>query len=205
VICTDKTGTLTRNEMTVTKLFVNDIVIDVTGTGYGISGRFMVSGEVIDPSSFKLLLRIGALNNDAALSEQGRVIGDPTEAYLLVSAAKAGLESSILKEGFPRIHEIPFDSGRKRKSTVHRDNGELVMYTKGAPDVVLTCSSRIDTGGTVSRLTGQNKDRYHQRHGYDYCCYFPAHGSGGPLSLSPRPPPGGRSGAYGCLHLYRDA
>jgi len=153
VICTDKTGTLTRNEMAVTKLFVNDTVIDITGTGYGTSGRFMSSGEEIDPLSAELLLRIGALNNDAALSEHGGVIGDPTEACLMVSAAKAGLESSILKERFPRIHERPFDSGRKRKSTVHRSNGELVMYTKGAPDVVLKCSSRIDTGGTVSSLT----------------------------------------------------
>jgi Ca2+-transporting ATPase len=158
VICTDKTGTLTRNEMTVTKLFVNDTIIDITGTGYGTSGRFMVSGEEIDPLSAELLLRIGALNNDAALSEKGGVIGDPTEACLIVSAAKAGLESPILKERFPRIHEIPFDSGRKRKSTVHRSNGELVMYTKGAPDVVLKCSSRIDTGGKVSSLTDHTRD-----------------------------------------------
>jgi len=158
VICTDKTGTLTRNEMTVTKLFVNDIVIDVTGTGYGTSGRFMSSGEEIDPLPAELLLRIGALNNDATLSEKGGVIGDPTEACLMVSAAKAGLESSILKERFPRIYEIPFDSGRKRKSTVHRSNGELVMYTKGAPDVVLKCSSRIDISGTVSSLTDHTRD-----------------------------------------------
>ena len=158
VICTDKTGTLTRNEMTVTKLFVNDTIIDITGTGYGTSGRFMSSGEEIDPSSAELLLRIGALNNDAALSEKGAVIGDPTEACLIVSAAKAGLESSILKERFPRIHEIPFDSGRKRKSTVHRSNDGLVMYTKGAPDVVLKRSSKIDTGGKVSSLTDQMRN-----------------------------------------------
>jgi len=158
VICTDKTGTLTRNEMTVTKLFANDTLIDVTGTGYGVSGKFLSSGEEIDPSSFELLLRIGALNNDAALPEHGGVIGDPTEACLLVSAAKAGIQGSILKERFPRIHEIPFDSGRKRKSTVHRSNGDLVMYTKGAPDVVLKCSSRIDSGGTVSALTDHDGD-----------------------------------------------
>jgi len=158
VICTDKTGTLTRNEMTVTKLFVNDTIIDITGTGYGTSGRFMSSGEEVDPSSAEPLLRIGALNNDAALSEKGAVIGDPTEACLIVSAAKAGLESSILKEKFPRIHEIPFDSGRKRKSTVHRINDGLVMYTKGAPDVVLKRCSRIDAGGKVSSLTDQMRD-----------------------------------------------
>jgi Ca2+-transporting ATPase len=155
VICTDKTGTLTRNEMTVTKLFVNDTIIDITGTGYGTSGRFMSSDKEIDPSSAELLLRIGALNNDAALSEKETVIGDPTEACLIVSAAKAGLESSILKGMFPRIHEIPFDSERKRKSTVHRISDGLVMYTKGAPDVVLKRCSRIDAGGKVSSLTDQ--------------------------------------------------
>jgi Ca2+-transporting ATPase len=153
VICTDKTGTLTRNEMTVTKLFVNDTIIDVTGTGYGTVGEFLSSGETIDPSSAELLLRIGALNNDAALSDGESIIGDPTEGCLIVSAAKAGLEGSVLKDQFPRVHEIPFDSERKRKSTVHRANGGLMMYTKGAPDVVLKLCSRIDTGGEVSPLT----------------------------------------------------
>jgi Ca2+-transporting ATPase len=158
VICTDKTGTLTRNEMTVTKLFVNNTIIDITGTGYGTSGKFMSSGEEIDPSSAELLLSIGALNNDAALSEKGAVIGDPTEACLIVSASKADLESSILKERCPRIHEIPFDSGRKRKSTVHRINDGFFMYTKGAPDVVLKRSSKIDTNSKVSSLTDQMRE-----------------------------------------------
>jgi Ca2+-transporting ATPase len=118
VICTDKTGTLTRNEMTVTKLFVNDTIIDITGTGYGTSGRFMASGEEIDPLFAELLLGIGALNNDAALSEKGGVIGDPTEACLIVSAAKAGLESPILSErgfrGFTRYPSIPGARGNPR-------------------------------------------------------------------------------------------
>jgi len=157
VICTDKTGTLTRNEMTVTKLFVNDTIIDITGSGYDISGKFLSSGEEIDPSSAEFLLRIGALNNDAALSEKKSIIGDPTEGCLIVSAAKAGLKRSILNDKFPRVHEIPFDSERKRKSTVHRTNEGLFMYTKGAPDVVLTLCSRIDAGGKVSPLTDEAK------------------------------------------------
>jgi Ca2+-transporting ATPase len=155
VICTDKTGTLTRNEMTVTKLFVNNAIIDITGTGYGISGGFLSSGEEIDPSSAELLLRIGALNNDAALSEKEGIIGDPTEACLIVSAAKAGMRRSNLEDKFPRVHEIPFDSERKRKSTVHRMDDGFVMYTKGAPDVVLTLCSRIDYGGEVLPLTDE--------------------------------------------------
>jgi len=153
VICTDKTGTLTRNEMTVTKLFVNNSVIDVTGTGYGTVGEFLFSGEKMDPSSAEFLLRIGALNNDAALSENEGIIGDPTEGCLIVSAAKAGLEGSVLGDQFPRVHEIPFDSERKRKSTVHQTDDGPVLYTKGAPDVVLALCSRIDNSGDVSPLT----------------------------------------------------
>jgi Ca2+-transporting ATPase len=147
VICTDKTGTLTRNEMTVTKLYVNNAIIDVTGTGYGTSGNFLSSGESTDPIPAELLLRIGALNNDAALSERDGVIGDPTEACLIVSAAKAGLQKATLEEKFPRVNEIPFDSERKRKSTVHKTSQGLVMYTKGAPDVVLNLCSKVNIDG----------------------------------------------------------
>ena len=153
VICTDKTGTLTRNEMTVKKLFVNNTIIDITGTGYGISGEFFSSGEKMNPLPAELLLRIGALNNDSALSEKDGVIGDPTEACLIVSAAKAGLEKAGLEEKFPRINEVPFDSERKRKSTVHRTGEGLVMYTKGAPDVVLNLCSKVNINGKVLPLT----------------------------------------------------
>ena len=159
VICTDKTGTLTRNEMTVTKLFVNNTIIDIAGSGYETSGEFLSSGEAIDPSPAELLLRIGALNNDAALSEKEGIIGDPTEACLIVSAAKSGLKGQVLKEMFPRVHEIPFDSERKRKSTVHRANEGFVMYTKGAPDVVLDLCSTIDMEGEVTQLTDEARKR----------------------------------------------
>ena len=171
VICTDKTGTLTRNEMTVTKLLTNKMMIDVTGTGYETTGEFVYtdeqsdeksgeeSGEKVNPSDIELLLRIGALNNDAVLSETSSIIGDPTEGCLIVSAAKAGLAVSTLKDAFPRVHEIPFDSVRKRKSTMHRTDDGLVMYTKGAPDVMLTLCSKIDVGGTVSPLTDEARSK----------------------------------------------
>jgi len=158
VICTDKTGTLTRNEMTVTKLYVNDTIVDITGTGYGTSGEFFSSGEGIDPLSAELLLRIGALNNDAAVSEKESIIGDPTEGCLIVSAAKAGLKKSILNDHFPRINEIPFDSERKRKSTVHRTKEGIFMYTKGAPDMVIKLCSKIDVCGKISPLTDEAKN-----------------------------------------------
>lgn len=159
VICTDKTGTLTRNEMTVTKLYVNDTIVDITGTGYGASGEFFSSEEKFDPLSAELLLRIGALNNDAALSGEEGVIGDPTEGCLIVSAAKAGLKKSILNDHFPRVNEIPFDSERKRKSTVHQTKEGLLMTTKGAPDMIINLCSRIDVGGKVSPLNDETKNR----------------------------------------------
>ena len=153
VICTDKTGTLTRNQMTVTQMFVNNTIVGVTGTGYDPSGRFVFPDEAPNPSGIELLLRIGALNNDAALSDNGTVIGDPTEGSLIVSALKSGYNQSTLNESYPRINEIPFDSVRKRKSTVHHVDENVVMYTKGAPDVVLSLCSRIHVNGEVSPLT----------------------------------------------------
>jgi Ca2+-transporting ATPase len=158
VICTDKTGTLTRNEMTVTKLYVNDTIVDITGIGYATSGEFISSGKRIDPLSAEFLLKIGALNNDAALSEKESIIGDPTEGCLIVSAAKAGLVKSILDDQFPRVNVIPFDSERKRKSTVHRTEEGLFMYTKGAPDMVINLCSKIDIDGKISPLTDEAKN-----------------------------------------------
>ena len=158
VICTDKTGTLTRNEMTVTKLYVNDTIVDITGTGYGISGEFLSSEKKIDALAAELLLRIGALNNDAALSENESIVGDPTEGCLIVSAAKAGLKKSILNDDFPRVNEIPFDSERKRKSTVHRTKEGIIMYTKGAPDMVINLCSKVDIRGKISPLSDETKN-----------------------------------------------
>jgi Ca2+-transporting ATPase len=155
VICTDKTGTLTRNQMTVTKLFVNHTIIDITGTGYTTSGEFLSSGQAFDPSFAELLLSIGALNNDAELSGEGGIVGDPTEGALIVSAAKAGVKRAILKHTFPRVHEIPFDSQRKRKSTVHQTEKGLILYTKGAPDVVLKLCSKVNVEGQVSPLSDE--------------------------------------------------
>jgi len=162
VICTDKTGTLTRNEMTVTRLYVNHRVIEVTGSGYVPLGEFLASDQKIGPAPANRLLQIGALNNDAAVSIEEGVIGDPTEACLIVSAAKAGLDKAALEQTFPRIDEIPFDSERKRKSTVHRGEGGPVMLTKGAPDVVLTLCSRIEVNGEVLPVTEMDRQKIQQ-------------------------------------------
>jgi Ca2+-transporting ATPase len=131
VICTDKTGTLTYNEMTVKKLFVNDKVIEVSGSGYSTAGEFSE-----DPQKFALLLKIGALCNDARITDR-KFIGDPTEGCLKVAAEKAGIDTEELHEEHPRLNEIPFSSERKRMTTVHRVGDKYYAYMKGAPDVIL--------------------------------------------------------------------
>jgi len=159
VICTDKTGTLTRNEMTVTRLYVNHTTIEVTGSGYIPLGEFFLAEQKIDPAPAARLLQIGVLSNDATLSEEAGVIGDPTEACLIVSAAKAGLDKAALEQSFPRTEEIPFDSERKRKSTAHRCQNSHVMLTKGAPDVILTLCSQIEISGEVLPMTELDRQK----------------------------------------------
>lgn len=165
IICSDKTGTLTQNEMTVTRVAVDGEFITVTGSGYQPEGNFLQDGEEVDlAESFpgiRTALWIGALNNDASLEtdydEEGRrihrMVGDPTEGALLVAAQKAGALPEPLARSYPRIEEIPFDSERKRMVTIHNieqpkkedvspflDNDRQAWYvvtSKGAPDVIL--------------------------------------------------------------------
>jgi Ca2+-transporting ATPase len=131
VICSDKTGTLTQNEMTVTRLWADGTFLDVTGTGYSPVGQFRKNNQVVDTADYpgaRTALWLGVLNNDAELEavelEDGekayRVVGDPTEGALLVAAAKAGAYHVELKKAYPRASEVPFDSGRKRMITVHK-------------------------------------------------------------------------------------
>ncbi|HQF62272.1 MAG TPA: cation-translocating P-type ATPase [Anaerolineaceae bacterium] len=169
VICSDKTGTLTQNEMTVTKLWVDGQFVDVTGTGYRPQGEFMVDGKAVNLHQYPAAMTalwLGVLNNDAQLevtpSEEGgdpvyRIIGDPTEGSIIVAAAKAGLGLEQLIAAFPRENEIPFDSTRKRMVTMHLINDprseitpatlyhhaqQYTIAVKGAPDVVLNLCNR---------------------------------------------------------------
>ena len=148
VICSDKTGTLTRNEMTVQAFDADAQRIEVTGAGYSAKGEFRVEGRNIDlkhgasdHAALRLALRIGALCNDATLTRLGNktvVLGDPTEAALIVAAEKAGLDRTELERTFPRIEEIPFSSETRRMVTVHLTaGGSRVAYVKGAPAAVL--------------------------------------------------------------------
>ena len=164
VICSDKTGTLTKNEMTVTKLHSAGRTIDVTGTGYQPKGEFMENGSKVDPADgqqIMTLLRISALNNDSTIQQNnGNWIcyGDPTEGAFVVAAEKAGMPNKALKEEYKRVSEIPFDSTRKRMTTVHKTpDGKLVAYVKGASEMVLERSTKI-LEGEVRDITQKDKD-----------------------------------------------
>jgi Ca2+-transporting ATPase len=147
VICTDKTGTLTRDEMTVRKLVAAGQTLSFSGAGYDLEGDVRLDGEPAAPSEAVLeALRAGVLASDAHIvrGDDGRVQvrGDPTEAALLVVAAKAGLDRNELDERFPRVDEIPFTSESKRMTTLHDGPEGRVAYAKGAPEVILGACAR---------------------------------------------------------------
>ena len=156
VICTDKTGTLTKNEMTVRKMYTNGKIIDVTGSGYETKGAFLINNKKINKKEIGLLLKIGALNNDASFDNKN-VIGDPTEAALIVSAAKAGINKDTLQKKYPRKGEIPFTSERKIMTTFHNINDSNAAYVKGAPEVMLKLCSSIYENGRIKKLTEKRK------------------------------------------------
>ncbi len=178
VICSDKTGTLTQNEMTVTRLWSDGKMIEVTGAGYVPQGEFKIKQKLVDIADYPgalTALWLGVLNNDADLEITGasdmgqtyRVVGDPTEGALIVAAAKAGIFHVDINKAYPRENEIPFDAERKRMITVHDvrhpNPGDAspfydkkirnwdVIAVKGAPDVVLNLCTRYQTLNDVSK------------------------------------------------------
>jgi Ca2+-transporting ATPase len=156
VICSDKTGTLTRDEMTVRRLFVSDRMVDVSGAGYEPRGEFSSNGGTVEhPGPLHRLLEAAVLASDARVlrgADDGawQVKGDPTEGALVVAAAKAGLEKDALDRKLPRVIEIPFTSESKRMTTLHDTPTGVTAFSKGAPEVILaTCDKRQADGGTV--------------------------------------------------------
>ena len=171
VICSDKTGTLTQNIMTVTNLWADGQSVDVTGTGYYTTGEFQMKGETIDlaqHSALSTVLWAGSLNNDSQLVREEtnpdenavKIHGDPTEGSILIAAEKAGLDVEALNNAYPRVKEIPFDSERKRMITIHDiENAKKEDYSpfdesvttgyavvvKGAPDVVAKLCNQYQT------------------------------------------------------------
>ena len=163
VICSDKTGTLTQDEMTVRRIYVDGRTIDVTGVGYEPKGEFHLNGKAIDVSNdmpLQTLFRIDALCNDTTLASTNgvwNIKGDPTEGALVVVSAKAGISAQELNARFPRTDEIPFSSERKRMTTIHNTPEGQVSYSKGAPEVILDSSSHILKDGKESPLTEKGK------------------------------------------------
>jgi P-type Ca2+ transporter type 2C len=183
VICSDKTGTLTQNQMTVVRGWAGGHDFQVSGEGYNPEGQFYRGNSPFAPQNdppTSLLLRGGVLCNDARLEQSGeeggkrtwRLVGDPTEGALVVTAAKAGMWRADLEGRFPRVAEIPFDSDRKRMTTVHAagdmrmgmldmDNGgsgeplpeSYLAFVKGAPDIVLQYCDDYAVDGEVRPLT----------------------------------------------------
>jgi|YelNatPaOPRAMG01_1025707.scaffolds.fasta_scaffold10077_3 Ca2+-transporting ATPase len=163
VICADKTGTMTKGEMTVQRIYVNDQIIRVSGVGYTPEGEFLIEDKKADPAQdeLRILFRIAVLCNDAKLEKEGDrwiIKGDPTEGALLVAAAKAGLWKEGLEKEAPRVGEVPFSSERKRMTTVHIVSGQKrVAYMKGAPEIVLEKCTKILIKGKIRELTDDDR------------------------------------------------
>ena len=153
VICSDKTGTLTKDEMTVRKIYVAGQTFNVSGSGYAPVGEFSANGsKAVQPGEeLRQLLTAAVLASDATIAPKPHndpgsdwnIKGDPTEGALVVAAAKAGLEKEALDTQFPRVQEIPFTSETKRMTTLHETTSGVMAYTKGAPEVILENCDQI--------------------------------------------------------------
>ena len=187
VICSDKTGTLTQNEMTVVQGWAGGKRFRISGEGYGPNGAFFIGNDPFDPRSdadTSLLLNGALICNDARLEETSdeagqrswQIVGDPTEGALVVAAAKSGAQRGDLDKAWPRVQEIPFDSERKRMSTIHRiddtragallpDVAPFMALVKGAPDVILDlCGQWLESGRGVSLNEVQRRLILEQNH-----------------------------------------
>ena len=171
IICSDKTGTLTRNEMTVTAVQLPDgPELEVTGAGYGPEGTFLEDGHAIDPAraqALRTLLEAGVLCNDAQLRETSAAeprwtaIGDPTEIALLTAAIKGGIAPSTLRATWPRLAEIPFDPAAKLMATQHLGPSGSRIILKGAPEPLLELCRSVRRNGQESALDDQARLHLH--------------------------------------------
>ncbi len=169
VICTDKTGTLTKNEMTVCVYALDECRIDVTGAGYEPVGKFQIGDQPLESLTderLALALRIGALCNDAKVVRTDgvdTVLGDPTEAALIVVAEKSGMKLAATSAEFARLSEVPFDSVSKRMVTVHRTpQGGTIAFVKGSPGAMLAASTTQLQAAGVTPLTPEDRKLWEQ-------------------------------------------
>ena len=163
VICSDKTGTLTKNEMTVQAVFADNSLFRVSGIGYEPKGEFLLNEKALkiqEYPSLRRALECALLCNGAELRKNDsgyKIIGDPTEGALLTAGAKAGLWKEALEKEFSFVEEIPFDSQRKKMTVVRKDKGGLIAFTKGAPDILLADCAGIEENGKVRELTADDR------------------------------------------------
>lgn len=172
VICTDKTGTITKGEMTVKKIWIYDKVLEVTGIGYNPTGDFTHEGQALREEDFRAverLLEISALCNSAKVeppsdrNKSWSIVGDPTDGALLVAALKQGLSVRSILVQKPIFHVLPFDSKRKRMTTLHKFDHTVYAYTKGAPRSILSVCDRIVGENGIEHLTPGHLERVEAR------------------------------------------
>ncbi|HRD01075.1 MAG TPA: calcium-translocating P-type ATPase, SERCA-type [Candidatus Saccharicenans sp.] len=153
VICSDKTGTLTRNEMMVRAVYANGQLFTVSGNGYEPQGKFYLDNNQVNPVDYpevmKTLTCCLLCNSASLVEENGRykIAGDPTEGALLSAGLKAGLEKNKLEEELPLVEEIPFDSERKMMTMIRRLGEQYIAYVKGAPDILLRYCTKLLVNG----------------------------------------------------------
>jgi Ca2+-transporting ATPase len=170
VICSDKTGTLTKNEMTVTSIYAGGRAYSVTGSGYAPAGEILADGRRVALSEhpeLELTLRIGMLANESSLyQEDGRYRpdGDPTEVALLVAAMKGGLHDELERDAYPLLDEIPFESERQYMATLHRHDERRLIFVKGAPERVLEMCDAMLTGETMVAVPLDQAKLLHESH-----------------------------------------
>ena len=164
IICSDKTGTLTKNEMMVKQLFFINRFVDVSGDGYNPDGDFSINTKSIDPlqdEDLQIVSKICALCNNSIINEdknEWKPIGDPTESALVTLSMKSGIDTKTIRENNPIIKEILFTSERKRMTTIHSSSkDENIAYVKGAFEVLLELSTKVQINGKVHKITDEHR------------------------------------------------
>ncbi|PJA86647.1 MAG: hypothetical protein CO141_03630, partial [Candidatus Moranbacteria bacterium CG_4_9_14_3_um_filter_42_9] len=164
IICTDKTGTITKNELTVTRVVINNQIIELSGSGYEPEGIFSENGHAINPKEIKnldLLFKIGALCNDASLAKDGKgykILGDPTEGAIIVAGKKYNITENYYAAGETKINELPFSSERMRMSVIFK-NKNVNSFVKGSPDVLLDLCTKKIVNDTTTYFTPAEKEK----------------------------------------------
>ncbi|MFO7969067.1 MAG: calcium-translocating P-type ATPase, PMCA-type, partial [Candidatus Izemoplasmatales bacterium] len=160
VICSDKTGTLTQNEMTVRRVYDLDNAYEITGSGYETKGKILLNKkEVKLTHNLEKIMQISVLCNDSKLESEDKVIGDPTEAALLVLAAKAGFEVDNPEDKYPQANEYTFDSTRKMMSSINKIEDKYFVLTKGASDQLIKKCNRISINGEIREITDKDIEK----------------------------------------------